>query len=90
MSRFLAIVAVVCLLVSACGNDDSTANGPAATEAPATAPEPTAAPEPDQPAASIDTLVFDENTTGGDVTERLTNAERETAHKRPLAMTLDF
>ena len=102
MRRLFAVIAVLCLLASACGNDDdSPADGPSATEAPAAAtepaptpeptaapepastPEPTAAPEPTQaaeeeePPPSMDTLVIDADTTGGDVLERLTDAERD-------------
>ena len=73
MKRILAVVAVVCLLVSACGNDDSSKNGSAATEAPATAaPEPTEAPEP----ASTD-FDIDSNTTWQEVFDTFTTSEQE-------------
>ena len=120
MKRILAVVAVLCLFASACGNDDSPADGPATTEAPAPAPEPTEAPEPaatpeptaapepaatpeptaapepaatpeptaapepteaPEPAESMDTLAFGGDTTGGDVAERLSNAERDCAQE---------
>lgn len=55
---------------------------PTAAPEPASTPEPTAAPEPTQaaeeePPPSMDTLVFDSDTTGGDVAERLTDAESD-------------
>lgn len=106
MKKMLVAMAFLCLLASACGNDDSTDNGSPATEISTTAPEPTEAPAPTEapvpapteapapepteapapepteapePAATLDAIVFDGDTTGGDVTERLTDAERDCA-----------
>ena len=73
MKRILAVVAVVCLLVSACGNDDSSKNVSAATEAPATAaPEPTEAPEPTSTDFDIDS-----NTTWQEVFDTFTTSEQD-------------
>ena len=103
MKKLFAVLAVICLLASACGNDDdSPAEAPPATAAPAPAtpeptaapepamtpeptaapepastPEPTAAPEEEEPPPSMDDLVIDADTTGGDVLEHLTDAERD-------------
>ena len=44
---------------------------------PAATPEPTEAAEEEEPPPSLDTLVFDTDTTGGDVLERLTDDERD-------------
>ena len=59
------------------------AAAPEPTEAPepAAAPEPTEAPEPAAAPEPMDTLAFGGDTTGGDVTERLTNDERDCAQE---------